>query len=220
MSDDRKDRGEIIVGSEAEGTIFLEDEDCRPVSLSPYSSGSLVFCNCEGVRSVIPLVVPGANPDKGELPYTIPSTDTANADEKWVSADIELNKIVTPAVAQVNNVNIGGADDGSYEVVINGTTFAFAASSNTAEEIRDGLLAAVNGGSEPVTASPGAAVDDLVLTADVAGTAFIIALGNNPNTNMVLSETQANVVEVQSTKVVVLEHKFEIIERICPEPTP
>jgi len=215
MSDCKDDRGEIIVGSQAEGTIFLEDEECRPFSLSPYNAGNLVFCNCSGVRSVIPLTVPGANPDKGELPYTIPAADTANADEKWKSADVELKDVTTPAVAQVDTVTVGGADDGTYSISINGVTYSFVAVSKTADEIAQGLRDAINAGSEPVTASgAGAAV---VLTADVPGVAFTTALVSNPNTNMVLVNTTANVEEVVGAfKVVVLSHKFEVIERNCP----
>jgi len=82
--------GEIIVGSEAEGTIFLVDENGKPFSIAPYDSGNLVFCNEKGDRTVIALVVPGTNPDKGQLPYLITAIQTAFADCKWVNADVEL----------------------------------------------------------------------------------------------------------------------------------
>ena len=214
MSDCVQNRGVIIVGSEAEGTIFLEDEACRPFSLSPYNAGNLVFCNCSGVRTVIPLVVPGANPDKGELPYLVPSSDTSNADDKWTSADVELKNISTPAVAQVDTITLGGTDDGLYEVVINAVTFSFNASGNSASQIRDGLRDAINLGSEPVSAATG--TGDIVVTADVPGVAFVTALGDNPGTNMSLVNTTPNVEEVAAVKIVVLQNKFEIIQRACP----
>jgi len=85
-----QDRARIVVGSKAEFSIFLVDDFDRPVSLSPYTSGKLVFCNCKGVRTEITLTVPGLNPDKGELSIVIPALDAANADKKWKDADIEL----------------------------------------------------------------------------------------------------------------------------------
>lgn len=84
------DRAQIIVGSKVVFTIFLTDQYDRPVSLTPYTSGKLVFKNCDGVRTEITLTVPGANPDRGELAVTITSAQSANADEKWASADVEL----------------------------------------------------------------------------------------------------------------------------------
>lgn len=95
-------------------------------------------------------------------------------------------------VAQVSNIDVTGANDGTYTVTINGTPFSFVASGNTAAQIRTGLVAAINAGSEPVTAAPGAG-DDLDLTADVAGDGFSVVLTSNPNSNMVLTETTANV---------------------------
>jgi len=207
-------RGEIIPGSAAEGEICLEKEDGKPFGLSPYSSGLLIFCNCKGVRTEITLAIPGPSPDAGGIPYALTSTQTADADEKWKSADVELKDIDTPAVAQIDNVLVGGVTDGLYEVILNSITFGFTAASNTAAQIVAGLVAAINLGSEPVTASPSG--DNLVLTADVAGTPFVSALGGNPATNMVLTTPTPNVVEVSSIKVIPLLNQFEIIERACP----
>jgi hypothetical protein len=63
-----------------------------------------------------------------------------------------------------------------YSVTINGVNFPFTSdASATATEIRDGLIAAVNGGSEPVTA---AAVDanTFSLTQDVPGDAWTLTV--------------------------------------------
>lgn len=94
-------------------------------------------------------------------------------------------------VAQVNNVEATDATDGTYSVVINGTSFDFVASSSTTAAIVAGLLAAVNGGAEPVTASAGAG-DSIDLTADVAGVPFTISVVS-PNNGLALTETTANV---------------------------
>lgn len=90
MTCNTDNRALIVVGSKVEFTIFLTDEYGRPISISPYVSGNLVFCNTKGVRTVIPLSVPGANPDKGELAIVLTSAQSSNADEKWKDADVEL----------------------------------------------------------------------------------------------------------------------------------
>lgn len=86
------DRAQIIPGSDAEFKVFLVDENGHCVDLAPYNAGKIIFCNCDGVRSEVVLTVPGANPGKGQLDVLVPSTDTAIADDKWESADIELEK--------------------------------------------------------------------------------------------------------------------------------
>jgi hypothetical protein len=64
-----------------------------------------------------------------------------------------------------------------YSVEINGTEFTYTAdTATTASEIVTGLTSAINGGTEPVTAS---GTTTLVLTADVAGAEFTLALGGN-----------------------------------------
>lgn len=103
-----QDRAKIIVGSKAEFTIFLVDDLGRPVSLSPYASANLVFLNCKNVRTVVALTVPGANPDKGEIPVVVSSTATADADKKWNNADLELIEAgpVTTVVPLANKFEI------------------------------------------------------------------------------------------------------------------
>lgn len=77
------------------------------------------------------------------------------------------------AVAQVRRFKVRGNTDGNYVITIDGIAHTFAASSNTAEEIRDGLISAVNGGIRPVTAAAaGATTDELTITADTAGVQF------------------------------------------------
>ena len=62
------------------------------------------------------------------------------------------------------------ANSAAYSVVINGTSFSIVSdSSATATEIVTALIAAINAGSEPVTAS---GTTTLILTADVGGVAF------------------------------------------------
>lgn len=94
---------EIKVGSRNQFTIALVDDCDRPISLSPYTSGKLVFLNCDGVRTEVDLdaAIPGANPDRGEIPVDMSSTVCLDADDKWKDADLELddgtsNPIVIP----------------------------------------------------------------------------------------------------------------------------
>jgi len=98
-------RALIVVGSKIEFTIFLTDEYGRPISLSPYVSGNLVFCSTKGVRTVVALSVPGANPDKGELAVVLTSAESALADEKWKDADVELiDSGAEPKIIPLNNM--------------------------------------------------------------------------------------------------------------------
>ena len=97
------DRAQIIPGSKCQFTLFLLDEQGRPLSLTPYASGNLVFCNTLGVRTVIPLTIPGANPDKGEVSVNLTSVQTANADSKWKNADIELVEGADTIVRPIND---------------------------------------------------------------------------------------------------------------------
>jgi hypothetical protein len=94
------------------------------------------------------------------------------------------------AVAQVDTLVVTAAADGVYTVTINGIDFAFTATSSTVTAIRDALLAAINLGSEPVTAAS-VSTNTLTLTADVAGVPFLVSIVSvSPIT---LSTTVANV---------------------------
>lgn len=69
------------------------------------------------------------------------------------------------------------ANSATYSVTLNGTLFSFISdASATAAEIVTGLIAAINGGSEPVTAS---GTTTLILTADVGNTPFAVKATTN-----------------------------------------
>lgn len=93
-------------------------------------------------------------------------------DEK--PATVKIGRRAT-AVAQVSAVNIVAATDGTFTVTINGEAFTFLASSDTVGDIRDGLIADINAGAEPVTAAIVDA-DTLSVTADEAGVPFTISV--------------------------------------------
>lgn len=80
---------EIVVGSKSEFDLVLTVKG-RPFDFTPYTGGNLVFLNCDGVRTVVPLTVPGPTPSSGILPVSISSVLSAFADEKWANADLEL----------------------------------------------------------------------------------------------------------------------------------
>jgi hypothetical protein len=81
---------QIVAGSKIQFTLYLVDENGRPVSLTPYGQAKLVFLNSAGTRTVIDLPAPGDNPDKGCFEVTITSEESADADGLWASADLEL----------------------------------------------------------------------------------------------------------------------------------
>ena len=83
-------------------------------------------------------------------------------------------------VAQVNTVTIDSVvNDTLYSSTINGTLFTYTSDASAVDtEIRDGLIAAINGGAEPVTAAP-AATNTYTLTSDVAGDGFSLVVDSN-----------------------------------------
>lgn len=100
---------------------------------------------------------------------------------KYFGQTLQPTKLVigkrTAKVAQVETVTVVSTADGSKTVTINGVEYEFVANANTATQIRAGLVAAINAGTEPVTAANHADVDKLTLTADVAGNSFTSVLG-------------------------------------------
>ena len=114
---------------------------------------------------------------------------TSDAEYKAVAAifaqEITPDRVVvgrrTAAVAQVVTVTPTVVNNFNYVVTINGVAYSFLSDANaTGAEIQAGLVAAINLGSEPVTASAGGG-STVVLTADVAGTAFTYAVSTNLN---------------------------------------
>lgn len=97
----------------------------------------------------------------------------------------------TTAVAQVNTVSITTvANAFAYVVTINGLAITYTSDADAlGSEIQAGLVAAINGSAQAanVTASNGAGTS-VVVTCDVAGQGFTIAVG----TNLSVVETTAN----------------------------
>jgi len=126
---------------------------------------------------------------------------------------IEISTTFAFGVAQIDNIDVTGTTDGVYTISINGTEFSFTASSNSAAEIRDGLVTAINAGTEPVTAAPGGG-DDLTITADEAGAFFTTVLVDNPGTNMVLTTPTPNVpADIKKAQIL---NGFKVTASICP----
>lgn len=98
-------------------------------------------------------------------------------------------------VTQVDTVTIDTVvDDTLYTVTINGVAHTFTSDGSATDvEIRDGLVSAINGGAQPVTAAP-VTSSTFTITADVSGTAFTITVG----TNLSSVSTRPNVAEIDS----------------------
>ncbi len=121
----------------------------------------------------------------------------------------DLVFIDNAAISQIETVTVDTAtNDFAYTVTINGTDFTITSdSSATKEEIRDALIAEINGGAEPVTAAPGVGTDDLTITADVAGVSFTVAV----SIELSSVSDQANVAAADSD--------FNGLKRITDVPT-
>ncbi len=104
------------------------------------------------------------------------------------------------AVAQVVQIDIDGTTDGTFTVTINGADYAFAASGNTAAEIRDGLIAAItadqdsdNDGAADIAAAIVDA-DSHSVTSSVAGVPFTYSASHSTTpADIAISQTTASV---------------------------
>lgn len=101
--DCKKKFADIVVGSKCEFDLVLSAEG-RPLDLSPYTGGNLVFLNTLGVRTVVALPIPGASPANGIVRAEITSVQAADADSKWANADLELTAAI-PANSKVIPLN-------------------------------------------------------------------------------------------------------------------
>lgn len=126
-----------------------------------------------------------------------PFTDSASATDYAPVNDQSASSVNTvanvSAVAQVDEVTLSGAVDPGdvFRVVVDGTTVSYTVQSSdtTLDDIRDGLVAAIN--ADPtvgaiVTAAAGG-TGKLTLTADNAGTAFT-ATSSATDTGTLLSD--------------------------------
>lgn len=142
--------------------------------------------------------------DSGNWQAVLTTLGVTSSEDLWVAlsdmfAQDEAPSLVligrrATAVAQVNAVNIIGTADGTFTVTINGNDYSFVAVAQTATQIRDGLIAAVNAGTDPVTAGVVDA-DTLSLTADEAGVPFTLSVEHSVSTaaNITTSVTTASV---------------------------
>ena len=95
-------------------------------------------------------------------------------------------------VAQKENLAVGGTVDGTYTVTLNGIDFTFVASSNTKDQIVDGLLVAIAGGSEPVTPTDNGPDFDLTASVPGVGFSFVVKADPNPSNKMVITVVTPN----------------------------
>lgn len=98
--------------------------------------------------------------------------DSGTTAADWLTFERNVN-----AVTQVDTITVAGTVEVGdiFTVTLNGVAFNFTAATTSANDVATGLAAAVNGGTEPVTA--GAAAGGIfTLTADVTGTAFTSAV--------------------------------------------
>ncbi len=128
------------------------------------------------------------------------SADFLESDDEYKAASAIFSQTPRPEeikikkspvnVAQVSKLVIATVANASlYRAIINGVSFDYTSDADaTAAEIRDGLIAAINAGTEPVTAAASGA--DVQLTADVAGESFSLSVGDN---KLTITAVTANV---------------------------
>jgi len=116
---------------------------------------------------------------------TAMADDFEATDKEYIAASDFFGQSPTPTQIAVGRrkvddpVGVAVSDvenDTDYDIYINGTKFSFTSDSDaTAAEIAAGLVAAVNAGSEPVTATDDAD-GTFTLSADVSGTAYTLKI--------------------------------------------
>lgn len=167
---------------------------------------SVESAGVKGLDFGIPLVLGSTGFDDADLVRTYSNLDEvledfATTDDEYKMAarlfgqDKEVDHVLigerTAAVAQVATIDVSGDEsNGTYTVTINGVAHNFAASSSTATQIRDGLIAAIDAGTEPVDAALTDS-DSFTVTADNAGQPFTITV-TSPSTDLTLTATTAN----------------------------
>lgn len=117
------------------------------------------------------------------------SDDFSTSDEEFKKAEALFSQTLKPEVikigrrrtpiSQVVNITVPTVvDNTDYTATINGIDFTFDSGvAATAASIVDGLIAAISGGSEPVTPTDNG--DDFDLTADIPGQSFSIQVTTN-----------------------------------------
>ncbi len=113
-------------------------------------------------------------------------------------ANTSARDIVSPSVAQVDSLLIGGtiAIGDTFSTVVNGSTYTFTATGTTAQSVRDGLVDLINADSDlKVTAQAGWAAGELFLTADNPGTSFTFTTSKSSTSGTM---TTANEIESAS----------------------
>lgn len=93
----------------------------------------------------------------------------------------------TAGVREVRSSNVDTVTDATtYTATINGTLFSFlSGTGTTATLIRDGLIAAINAGFEPVVASAGATSSEYQVTAHNTGAAFTFVVDARQTASLV-----------------------------------
>ncbi len=173
----------------AEGTVSGTISVAPAQQITPVSVQSVRIQDvCNPSLAITPII------------YNITGASTISPSTVTVTAALPAGLSATQKVlpAQGNTINVTGAATGTHSIAINGEVFTFgSAASSTAEQIRNGLIAAINASSAIVTASNGASSGELILTADVAGVPFEVNFGGyrgvanlsntvtTPNTNQI-----------------------------------
>ncbi len=96
-------------------------------------------------------------------------------------------------VAQVETYTAPGtpSTSGTYTITVNGQVASFTSSSSTQQQVRDGLVTALNALGQPVTVAT-VSTTGLTITVNVAGTPFTIAIGGTAVTVATIVHTTAN----------------------------
>lgn len=140
--------------------------------------------------------------DRDTWQTTMTANGFVSTDQHWIDVSDFFSQARTSsrllvgrratAVAQVQHVDIDGTTDGTFTITLDGTDYTFVASSDTATEIRDGLISAL-GAATHVTAAL-VDTDTLSITANEAGVPLTVTVDHSVTpTDISTSVDTANV---------------------------
>jgi hypothetical protein len=120
---------------------------------------------------------------RGRFEYVV-----VNIDQKVGTTPASLDVAVLDTDGHTYTIVISGNDDGNYTIEANGTAATFAASSNSIEEIRDGLLASMTTQWAAICAVAAVSTNTISVTALSTPVAYVLEETADPATNIAWTE--------------------------------
>ena len=175
----------------AEGTVSGTITVAPVQSITPVSISSVQIQDvCNPSLAITPII------------YNLSGASTISPSTASVTVALPSGINANPVVIrQKNTINVTGAATGTHSIAINGEVFTFGTgASSSAEDIRNGLRAAISGSSAIVNASNGGSTSELIIESKIAGIPFAVNFGGYSGVaNLTNTITVANKNQIEIT---------------------